>query len=237
MPQNNITILSTRPLRAAVIDEAAEQGVQIDVQSFIETEAIQSIEVQQEIEQALIQSAIVVFTSMNAVEAVAEYMSDEMPDWMIYCIGQTTQDLVKKYFGEDCVAGTADNAADLAELIAEEDYIDEVIFFCGDQRRDELPEVLRSNNIEVNEIMVYHTIATPHLIDRKYNGILFYSPSAVNSFFSNNKPGKETYFFAIGNTTAAAIKKHSSNNIIVGDKPGKENLVEKAINYFVNSER
>ena len=237
MPKNKVTILSTRPLPASVIDAAAQQGVSINVQSFIETEAIQSIEVQQEIEQALIQNAVVVFTSMNAVEAVAEYMSDEMPDWMIYCIGQATQDLVKKHFGEDSIAGTADNAVELARLVAEEDYIDEVIFFCGDQRRDELPDILRSNDIEVNEIMVYHTIATPHLINRKYNGILFYSPSAVNIFFSNNNPGEETHLFAIGKTTAAAIKKYSLNNIITGDKPGKENLVEKAINYFVNSER
>ncbi|MEP6728404.1 MAG: uroporphyrinogen-III synthase, partial [Bacteroidota bacterium] len=233
MQQNKITILSTRPLLASVIDEAAVHGIEINVQSFIETEAIQSVEVQQEIEQALLQSASVVFTSMNAVEAVAEFMNEEMPDWNIYCMGETTQELVKKYFGENSIAGTADNAADLAELVAEDDYIDQIIFFCGDQRRDELPDTLQNNNIEVTEIVVYHTIATPHIINRQYNGILFYSPSAVDSFFSKNKPGKQTTFFAIGHTTAGAIKKHSANSIIISDKPGKENLVEKAINYFV----
>ena len=237
MQQNKITILSTRPLQAALIDEAAAQGIEIDTQSFIETEVIQSVEVQQEIEQALLQSASVVFTSMNAVEAVAEYMNAAIPDWTIYCMGQTTQELVKKYFGENSIAGTADSAADLAELVAEEAYTDEVIFFCGDQRRDELPDILRSNDIEVTEIMVYHTIAVPHTINKQYNGILFFSPSAVDSFFSKNTPGKQTMLFAIGNTTAAAIKKHSSNSIITSDRPGKENLVEKVINYFVNSER
>jgi len=54
---------------------------------------------------------------------------------------------------------------------------------------------------------------------------------------SANKPGKQTVLFAIGNTTAGAIKKHTANNIITGDKPGRENLAEKAISYFVNSER
>ncbi|MEO6313341.1 MAG: uroporphyrinogen-III synthase [Chitinophagaceae bacterium] len=235
--QNKIKILSTRPLQAAIIDEAAEQGIDISVQSFIETEAIQSIEVQQEIEQALLQSATVVFTSMNAVEAVAAYMNDEIPDWIIYCMGQTTQELVKQYFGEDSIAGTADDATELAESIAAEDYMDEVVFFCGDQRRDELPAILRNNDIEVNEIMVYHTIPTPHAVGAEYHGILFYSPSAVDSFFSKNKPGSETSFFAIGKTTAAAIKKYNSSIIVVSDKPGKENLVKKAINYFVNNER
>jgi uroporphyrinogen-III synthase len=237
MPQNKITILSTGPLDETLITEAAEQGIEIDVRAFIETEAIQSIEVQQEIEQVLLQSATIVFTSMSAVEAVAEYMTEEIPDWMIYCIGQTTQQLVKNYFGTDCIAGIADNAAGLAELIIEEAYTDEVIFFCGDQRRDELPEILNSHDIGVTEIMVYHTIATPHGISKQYNGILFFSPSAVSSFFSKNKVSNQTMLFAIGNTTAAAIKKHAVASVIISDKPGKENLVEKAINYFVNSER
>ena len=237
MLQNKITILSTRPLAAAIIEDAAMQGVVIDVQSFIETEAIQSVEVQQEIEQALLQSAAVVFTSMNAVEAVAAYADEEKPDWTIYCMGQTTQQLVKKYFGEESIAGTGDNATDLAELVAEEVYTNEVIFFCGDQRRDELPQILRSNDLEVTEIVVYHTIATPHTINRQYNGILFFSPSAVDSFFSVNKATKPTMLFAIGSTTATAIKKHTDAGIITADKPGKDSLVDKAINYFVNNER
>lgn len=237
MPQNKITILSTRPLAASIIEDAAMQGVAIDIQSFIETEAIQSVEVQQEIEHALLQSTAVVFTSMNAVEAVAEYIDEEKPDWTIYCMGQTTQQLVKKYFGEERIGGTGDNAADLAELVAEEAYTEDVIFFCGDQRRDELPDLLRNNDMEVTEVIVYHTIATPHVINKNYNGILFFSPSAVNSFFSVNKtPGTAT-LFAIGNTTAAAIKKYSNGNIITAEKPGKDSLVEKAINYFVNNER
>lgn len=220
-----------------MLEDAAAQGIAIDVQSFIETEAIQSVEVQQEIEQALLQSAPVVFTSMNAVEAVAAYVDEEKPDWTIYCMGQTTQQLVKKYFGEESIAGTGDNATDLAELVAEEAYADGVIFFCGDQRRDELPGILRNNDIEVTEITVYHTIATPHAISKNYHGILFFSPSAVDSFFSTNKVNRPTMLFAIGNTTAAAIKKYTDAGIITAQKPGKEKLVEKAINYFLNGER
>jgi len=237
MQQNKITILSTRPLSQTLINEAAAQGVEIDVQSFIETAVIQSEEVQQKVEQALLQSAVVVFTSMNAVEAVAAYRNAAVPNWRIYCMGQTTHDLVKKYFGETSIEAIADNASELAQLLVDAAHASEVIFFCGDQRRDELPDILRSNNIAVIEILVYHTIATPHVINKQYDAVLFYSPSAVASFFSANKPGQQTVLFAIGNTTAGAIKKHTANNIITGDKPGRENLAEKAISYFVNSER
>ncbi len=230
--QNRISILCTGPLNVSLVDEALQAGIDVEELSFIETEPIQSITVQQEIEQALLQSATVVFTSMNAVEAVAFYQEEIQPDWNIYCIGTTTNKLVANYFGQDKIVGTANDAASLAELIAEDLFIAEVIFFCGDQRRDELPAILKKHDIEVNEIEVYQTIAVPHTIVKAYHGILFFSPSAVASFFKNNKPPDATILFAIGNTTANEIKKYSANKIITSAEPGKEHLVMKMMEYF-----
>lgn len=231
MQENNIRILSTRPLGESLLEAVQEQGIGVDVISFIETEPIQTIEVQQEIEQALAKTAVVVFTSMNAVEAVAGYM-DEKPDWRIYCIGGATQRLVKENFGQGAIAGTASDAAELAELIVEEDSDDEIIFFCGDQRRDELPSVLEANGLALEEIVVYQTIAVPQKVSKTYNGILFFSPSAVDSFFSANKVNGSTLLFAIGHTTARAINKHTAGKVIVSDEPGKEYLVEKMLEIF-----
>lgn len=230
--QNRISILCTRPLNATLVDEAMNAGIHIHELSFIETEPIQSITVQQEIEQVVLQKATVVFTSMNAVEAVAFYQEGTQPDWDIYCIGTTTNKLVAKYFGQEKIKGTANDAASLAELITEDRFIDEVIFFCGDQRRDELPAILQEHDIEVNEIEVYQTISIAHKIDKVYHGILFFSPSAVASFFKNNKLPDATILFSIGNTTANEIKKYSSNKIITSDEPGKEHLVMKMMEYF-----
>jgi len=232
MQQNKIFILSTRPIDAPLINEARHQNIEIDILSFIETVPIRSIEVQQEIENALLKSSAVVFTSMNAVEAVANELDGHQPDWRIYSIGNTTRQLVKKYFGEKAIAGTAESAAELAELIVEEDNSDDIFFFCGEQRRDELPDILRSNDIDVNEIVVYQTIQVKHKIEKTYHGILFFSPSAVQSFFSNNKISDKTILFAIGNTTATEIKKYTNNKIITGDEPSKENLVMEMIRYY-----
>ena len=232
MPPNKINILSTRPISDPLIEEAKKKGIIIDVLSFINTETIETVEVQQEIEQALLQSSTIVFTSMNAVEAVAAQLEDHQPDWTIYTMGNTSQQLVKKYFGAQAIAGTANNASELAELIAEDGYAKEVIFFCGDQRRDELPDFLRKNEMEVYEIEVYKTIATPHKLNMHFDGILFFSPSSVESFFSVNKLSSQTILFAIGNTTANTIKKYAENKIIISDAPGKENLVEEMIEFF-----
>jgi len=230
--QNNVHILCTRPIGKALLQEAREQNIIIDELSFIETIPFETIAIQQEIEQAALQQTTVIFTSMNAVEAVANFIDYQPTGWSIYCIGTTTHELVIKYFGASSIAGTANSATELALLIAANTIIDEVIFFCGDQRRDELPEILHSHNISVTEIIVYETIAVTHTITKVYDGMLFFSPSAVNSFFATNKLPATTILFAIGSTTAGEIEKYTANKIIVSDVPGKENLVNKMIEYF-----
>lgn len=230
--QNKVAILCTRPLTGSLVDQAAEAGIAIDEVPFIETESILSVEVQQEIELVSTEMATVVFTSMNAVDAVTGFLDGHQPAWTIYSIGTATARLIKEYFGEERIAGTANDAAALATLIAEDRFTDEVIFFCGDQRRDELPGILKQHDIDVNEIVVYQTIEVPHKIDTFYHGVLFFSPSAVRSFFKLNKLEEKAIAFAIGHTTASEVKKFSNNKIIISDEPGKENLVQKMMEYF-----
>lgn len=230
--KNDIQILSTRLLPTSLEEEISSEGISLDSFSFIEIEAIQSVEVQQEIEQVYLQSTTVVFTSTNAVEAVVTELDDQQPDWFIYCTGNTTRQMVARYFGEEKIAGTASSAGELAEIIIDGSHSDEIVFFCGNERREELPALLRKNDIDVNEIVVYQTIATPHQINKPYHGILFFSPSAVKSFFRKNKVNDYTILFAIGPTTANEIQKNTDNKIIMSDEPGKENLVRKMIEYF-----
>ena len=143
-----------------------------------------------------------------------------------------TSELVKAYFPFSRLAATADNAAELAEKIIEEAEDTELIFFCGDLRRDELPERLREANFDVDEVVVYQTIATPHKMKKSYNGILFFSPSGVNSFFEMNHLPPGTPLFAIGNTTATAIRKRCGNPVFTPDHPDRDELVEMVMNYF-----
>lgn len=232
MPENRIQILSTRPVDETLIRQAASKGIQLDVLSFIETHPIQDIEVQQEIEWAGTEEAVVVFTSMNAAAAVTEMLDGHIPEWRMYCMGHATQKLVAEYFGENAIYGTADNASELADVLMENEEPDEVIFFCGNQRRDELPKKLRSQQINVSEIIVYETIAIHHKLKKTYDGILFFSPSAVESFFSNNTLAGPTIVFAIGKTTQKTIKGFCKNKIVVSEAPGKDTLVEQAIEYF-----
>lgn len=229
---NRIAILSTRPLEKALLEAAKAKDISIDIISFIDTAPIRTSGIKDEINKALKQPAAVVFTSMNAVNTVAAYINGLTPNWKIFCIGHTTRQLAAKYFGEQSIHTIGNNASELADKMINDKSVKQVVFFCGDQRREELPGKLRQNGITVQEVIVYHTISTPHKIEKAYDGILFYSPSAVQSFFYANAVPPETILFAIGQTTADAIKSFSNNTIIESDRPGKDELVKKMFQFF-----
>lgn len=232
MQQNKINILATNTLELPLIAMAKQAGIDIELIPFIKISSVKTKEVFLEIKNYLVQTTTVVFTSVNAVEAVAAHLQKEKPDWKIYCIGIVTNKAVKKYFGESAIAGTATNASELAGLIIAEGGCRNLHFFCGNHRRDELPNLLRKNGIRLHEIVVYHTITIQHKIEKPYQGILFFSPSAVISFFSVNTIPASTILFAIGNTSANEIKKYTQNNIIVSTEQGKEMLVKRMIEYY-----
>lgn len=229
MDNKVIPILSTRSLNPDLINRAAEFNISITEIPFIIIESIDSIEVQQEIEAAYLLDTTVIFTSKNSVEAVGAYL-DIFPAWKIYCIGHATKDRVIAYFGEEYIAGIADYGEDLADLIIA-DEVEEVIFFCGNKRRDVLPEKLSRAAINVQEITVYQNISNPVKLEEEFFGIIFFSPSAVESFFKNNTM-KNAVAFAIGSTTAEALSNYTNNKIIITPSPDAELMLDLVIEYF-----
>ena len=231
MQRNKVNILCTRPIGEALVREAASHNIVIDEVCFIDTQEIIDNDLAKKVEELSNKQVNVVFTSMNAVEAIRKFIP-ERSLWKVFCIGNTTKKLVKDIFGKNNLSGTGNNATELAENIMRDKSIKKVYFFCGDQRRDELPGVLQKNNVEVEEIIVYKTIETSKSISKRYDGILFFSPSAVHSFLLKNLIPNQAQVFAIGTTTADALQPFTQQPVIIADFPGKENLLEQAINYF-----
>jgi uroporphyrinogen-III synthase len=233
MRQNNPTILITAETDDSLLQQITSKDIPIDVIPFIRTEIIQTQQLQIQIEDVLQLKTAVVFTSINAVEAVSKYLHSSRPNWNIYSTGNTTKKSIEKIFGNKSITATADDATTLAKkIIANKEAINEVYFFCGDKKRNELPDLLREHNIILNEIEVYTTTILAHKINKDYDAVLFFSPSAVEGFFQNNTISEQTVLFAIGNTTANEIEKFSNNEVVISDKPGKKELIEKMISFF-----
>jgi uroporphyrinogen-III synthase len=232
MPENKISILCTRALDEHLITRANSYGIYITTLPFIEIQLRTDISFMQEVKQLTQQKISAVFTSVNSVESVYQQIEEEV-NWKIFCIGGVTKDAVCRHFGDESVIASARNASLLAKKIIETGNVKEVIFFCGDQRLDDLPETLRANKINVQEIIAYHNLQTPHDVQEDYDGILFFSPTAVHSFFLMNTIRTNVALFSIGKTTTATIQSYCSNKVITSEWPGQENLLEKVLEHYV----
>lgn len=213
----------------ALIQDAAAQNIIIDEISFIQTKPVIDEALALRIGKLFQKPITAVFTSKNAVTAVSRIFQ-RPKKWKVYAISNTTARIISQLFKMP-IWGMAPNAATLADVIIK-DGVKKVYFFCNNIRRDVLPDKLRSANILVEEIVVYQTVETPQAITVVYDGILFYSPSAVHSFFSVNKIDAATQVFAIGFTTAETILRYTSNPVLIADNTGKEDLVRQMIQQF-----
>jgi uroporphyrinogen-III synthase len=176
-------------------------------------------------------SDCLIFTSQNAVESVLKNKKiTELKTKKCFCVGENTRLLLVENDFE--VLAHAEYAAELASIICNQYPKISFTFFCGNMRRNFLPDALRLAQVKLEEIEVYETILTPHKIDFKPNGILFFSPSGVKSYLQENKIENENCF-CIGNTTAEALRDITSNRIIA-NQPTIESVVMKTIEYYKN---
>lgn len=168
----------------------------------------------------------IIFTSKNAVEIVCPRVN--LQGKKLFCVGDATEVLLNEKGYK--VQEVANYGLDLANLIAENYSQEKFSFFCGKMRRPEIPKILKSHQIPLTEIEVYDTKLTPFGIDRKFEGVLFFSPSAVKSFCSLNELS-ESIAFCIGTTTAAEARKHTLK-VVLGTKPSIESVLVQAIKYL-----
>lgn len=170
----------------------------------------------------------VIITSQNGVEALLHSFSkDEINFKNIYCVGRRTKKLIENRIGK--VTHAAKNAEKLAEYLIKENTIKEVSYFCSNVRLDVLPTILNENNIVVNEIEAYKTMLSPVKVDETVAGILFFSPSGIESYLQEN--GTNKVAFCIGETTAVEARKHF-DSVEVANMPSVESVLELVNTYY-----
>jgi len=170
----------------------------------------------------------VVFTSQKAVDALlSNFSAVELDFKNIYCVGKRTKRLIEKHIGK--VNQVENSAEKLANFLVDNLEEKEVTFFCGNLRREDLPTILEENNIALNEVECYKTNLTPRKLDKKYAGILFFSPSGIESYLKENK-SNTSVAFCIGDTTGNEAQKYFEN-VVVSKLPTVESVI-KAVNEY-----
>lgn len=237
MAEHNIQILSTRPLKTELVEKAAARHIHAEAEAFIQNIPEFSLQLSNAIRTLSGQTLVVVFTSIHAVEVVKAELDGIVPPWKIFCTGGVTKEALLEIFAEDNIIATAKNAGNLAEKILQHPEITEVFFFCSKQRLNDLPETLAAAGVAVNEKIVYQTVGTPIAIEKDYDAILFFSPSAVHSFFSMNTLPLTTTLFSIGKTTTATIESYCGNEVVTSQWPGESTLIDLVIEYYSKTAR
>jgi len=173
----------------------------------------------------------VIFTSQNAVESILDnFMPSELQFKHIYCVGRRTKRLIERKIGK--VTHVENSASALANFIVNHPINGVITYFCGNKRRDELPQILSQNGMELQEIITYQTMLTPNELSKTYQGILFFSPSGIESYLKKNSVGEEVAF-CIGGTTALEARKHFKT-VVESQLPSVDGVL-KAVNQYFKS--
>jgi uroporphyrinogen-III synthase len=216
------SILSTKKLSENQKKMLLDHSISLVEENFIET-------ITKEFKLENINQNLI-FTSQNSVLSLLQNSNWEtLKSKPVFCVGLKTQELLTSK-GFNVIAFTG-YAADLAEIIslvyAKETYT----FFTGNLRRDVLPNTLKENEITFNEIEVYETNLISKKITTKIDGILFFSPSAVESYLKSNTL-KDEMCFCIGEATSEALENKNIHNIIIAEKPSVENVINEVIEHY-----
>lgn len=217
-----LTVLSTKKLKESQKLLLQNAGVSLVEYNAIKIEFI-PFQVPKNIENAI-------FTSQNAVEAffLTNVRSSAVEN--CFCVGEKTKSLLKEN-GVNVIKMT-EYASELADYLVKNHKTDAFHFFCGNIRSDEIPSTLKENNIFFEEIEVYKTTLNPKKFERQFEAILFFSPSAVRSFISENKIDK-SIAVCIGTTTASEAKKYTEN-VVIANATTVESVIAKTVKILNN---
>ena len=175
----------------------------------------------------------IIFTSKNAIKIILKnsIIKNNLANKNIYCVGKSTAELIKK--NNLNLIKSEDNSKNLSKFILAnfKSSKNSFTYFSGKKRIRELENNLKKNNINIIVHEVYDTLLTPIKINDLYDGVIFYSPSAVKSFFKGNNSLNNTHGFCIGNTTAKELYNYS-NRFSVAKSNSEENMLESINKYF-----
>lgn len=211
------SVLSTRRLTAPQKELLLNAGL-----SFVDYDAIKitalDFQLPKEIRNAI-------FSSSNAVDIVFKNNPERASITRVFAVGEKTSQKLKD-LGQNVVK-TVNYSSELVDFLNFSYKNEQFHFFCGMSRRDEIPDGLNSSKNELFEVKTYKTELKPVKIDRKFDGIMFFSPSGVSSFTALNTIGNSAVI-CIGDTTASEAKKHTQN-IYIANSTTVESVIAKTV--------
>ena len=137
----------------------------------------------------------IIITSQNAASFVLNnpHLSPKLEGKNYFCVGEKTKMLLT---GNGLkVIKMSQNASILSNFITKNHKNASFSFLCGIQRRPEIETEFAKNKIPLSVHKIYDTLYNSTVIESQFDGILFFSPSAVESYFKKNTWTSKTHGF------------------------------------------
>ena len=169
-----------------------------------------------------------VFSSQNAVLSFLANPTASAHQNPILCVGEKTKSLLEE--NGQKVIKTAPNMLELVDFIQKSMKNEHFLHICGNRKLADFAAGMQKSGISYAEVTAYHT----HLVSRvqtpEPQGLLFYSPSGVESYLQTNSIGA-SWCFCIGETTATAVRP-LTEHLTISPKPDADLLVAAAATHF-----
>ena len=218
MAQKIKTILISQPKpsteKSPYFDLAEKLKLTIDFRPFIHVEGMEGQEFRQQ-RVDLAQHSAVILTSRLAVDhyfRIAKEMRFEVPDSMKYfCISESTAYYLQKYVQyrkRKIFHGTIkfDEVVALMKKHKNETFL----LPCSDLLKSSIPNALDAGGFNYTKAVMYRTVCSDlsDLSDVKYDVLVFFSPSGIESLFKNFPDFVQgnTKIAVFGPTTAKAAE-------------------------------
>lgn len=230
------TILSTRSLSPDFAAEAQQRGFLLKDIPFIQISPILSELIDEQIANSF---PAIAFTSANAVRFFADRLAEISHKPIIrqiFCLqGETMREVMRLNLEASLLA--ARNARELSQLIVSQNDLQGISFFCGNRRRNDLPEAMKQHGIPLQEVQLYKTLIYPRPVDFVYDVVLFFSPSAAEAFFQTNILRASVPCICIGETTAATVRDFTANPVLVAATHETRAVLQKAYDCLTDGKK
>ena len=193
---------------------AEKYKLKIDFRSFIHVEGINGQDFRKE-RINLIEHTGIILTSRNAVDhyfRIAEEMRFTVPDSMKYfCISEAVAYYLQKYvvYRKRKIFHGNRTIADITDIL-KKNKNEKFLVPCSDIQRKIIPQQLEALGLNFTNATLYKTVCSDlsDLEDVKYDMLVFFSPSGIESLFKNFPKFEQngTKIAVYGNTTATAVE-------------------------------
>lgn len=224
---------------------AEKWGVHLEFRKFIQVDGISLNDFRKQNIRPLDYTAII-FTSRVTVDhffrLINEMRIEMPPDTKYFCVGEATSKYLQKYIvirKRKLFVGEKKDM-DLAPYIQKHNK-EKFLFPCGNIHHRELPDYMKSLNMDLTDAVVYQTVSSDvkDLNISDYDMICFFSPAGVQSLFYNFPDFKQgnTRIACMGAQTARESVERGLRVDIEAPTPASPSLTAAIENYIRENSR